>query len=132
MAINIYSIIIYTLAALIFLWRIMRGYKTGFVKELANALSIVIALLVGYLIRNIVISYMAAKYGRILAYLSIIAIVLIVYKVIKLIFGALKLFTTLPVLKFFNKILGAVLGFGEAFLIILFSVKVIKELLELI
>lgn len=129
MEISIYTIIIYLLVGLIFFWRIVRGAKTGFVSELSNALSILLALLVGFLIRNIVISYMASKYGRLLAYVSMIAIVLLIYKLLKMIFGALKLFASLPVLKVVNRFLGIVLGVGEAFIIILFLVKLSKELL---
>lgn len=128
MDINIYALIIYALAALIFLWRIVRGSKVGFVSELSNAISILIALTVGFLVRNILVSYIAAKYGRVLAYLSVIAIVLLIYKLFKLIFGALKLFASLPVLKVINRLLGAVLGVGEAFFIVLFAIKILKEI----
>ncbi len=131
MDINIYSIILFAAVALIFVWRMSRSYKTGFVSELANAISILIAIVIGFLIRNIVISYIAAKYGRILAYLTVIAIVLLIYKLLKLIFGAMKLFASLPVIKVVNRLLGILLGAAEAFVIVLFVIKLIKELLEI-
>ncbi len=131
MDINIYSIILFAIVALIFVWRISRSYKTGFVSELANAISILIALIIGFLIRNIIISYIASRYGRILAYLSVIAIVLLIYKLLKLIFGAMKLFASLPVIKVVNRLLGILLGAGEAFIIVLFAVKILKEWLEI-
>lgn len=130
MDINIYTLIFYALVAVVFVWRIVRSYKVGFVGELANALSILIALTVGFLVKNMIVSYLTAKYGRLLAYLSVLAVVLLIYKLMRMLFGALKIFASLPVIKVINRFLGIILGAGEAFIIILFAVKVLRELIE--
>lgn len=123
---NIYKFIIYLIIAFIFIWRIKSAYKTGFVKEIANAISIAIALAVGLLIKNIVLSFMGARYGNAIAYISVLSVVLIIYKIVSLIMFSLKIFSSLPVIKFINRLLGGVLGIVEAVGIIIFAVELLN------
>ncbi|MCR4787237.1 MAG: CvpA family protein [Lachnospiraceae bacterium] len=119
---NIYKIITYAAFALIMIWRISRGYKKGFVAELANASAIVIALGVGYLLKNIVFGFMDQRYGLVVSSVAYLAALLLLYKIVGFIFLSLKIFAKLPVIKLIDKLLGIVLGAAEGILILMFLI----------
>ena len=123
---NIYNLIIYLIAALLIIWRVSTGFKKGLVSELSNAVSIIIALGIGYIFKNIFFGFTSHRYGMIVAYLAYLAALLLVYRLISLIFSALKIFSRLPVIKFIDKVFGALLGVIEGFLIIVFLIWLIK------
>ncbi len=122
----IYKVIVYAVIVAIFLWRIVSAYKKGFVKELANAVSIGLAILIGILIKGAVLSFMSQNLGTAVGKLILLSLVIVIYKIIHLIFTSMKIFASLPVIKFINKLLGAVLGLIEAFGIVVLIVEVFK------
>lgn len=127
---NIYTIILYLLIAAIFMWRIRKAYRIGFVGELSNAVSIVIAVIIGFIFKNMIVSFMAAKYGRIIAFLSLLGIICAIHRILKLIFASLKIFSVLPVIKLINKLMGAALGFGEGIVIVYLLVNLLRDFIE--
>ena len=117
-----YTVLIYILAALIVIWRVRAGYKAGLVAELSNAASIVIALGVGFALKNIIFGFTAGRYGAIVIYVVYLAALLLIYKIVSFIFASLKIFAKLPVIKLIDKLFGIILGVGEGFIIIVFLV----------
>lgn len=124
---NIYTLIALAIIALIFIWRIKAGFKKGLVSELNTVLSVLGAVLLGYLIKLKMGSAMKEGLGVTISLVLLICIVLLAIKILKAIITALKLFTWLPIIKGINRLLGAVAGIIEAFVMVLYLVSLIKE-----
>ena len=124
---NIYTYIALAIIALIFIWRIKAGFKKGLVSELNTVLSVLGAVLLGYLIKLKMGSAMKEGLGVTISLVLLICIVLLAIKILKAIITALKLFTWLPIIKGINRLLGAVAGIIEAFVMVLYLVSLIKE-----
>ncbi len=115
--------------ALILFWRVKVSWKRGFAGELQNAFSIFAALGAGYMLLGLALDYSNGRLDRLPAGLIYLAFLLLVYKVINLLFKALKLFVSLPVIKGVDKVLGGLLGLVEAFLIIVVVIRILKSFL---
>ena len=119
---NYYTLLIYAIAALVILWRIAVSFKRGLVRELSNTVALLAALGVGYAFKNIIFGFGDKKFAIAAVYIGYLALLLLIYKVISLIFLSLKIFSKLPVIKLIDKLLGAVLGAAEGIAIVLFLV----------
>ena len=124
---NIYTYIALAIIALIFIWRIKAGFKKGLVSELNTVLSVLGAVLLGYLIKLKMGSAMKEGLGVTISLVLLICVVLLAIKILKVIITALKLFTWLPIIKGINRLLGAVAGIIEAFVMVLYLVSLVKE-----
>lgn len=113
-AVTIISIILFII---ILVLRIKAGFKNGFVKELANIISMVIALILGFLIYKGVKAAIVMKFGTMIAALILILVMLAIFGVNKLIFKILKVFASLPVVSGIDKFFGIIAGIIEACLI---------------
>ncbi len=122
---NYYTLLIYAIAALVILWRIAVSFKRGLVRELSNTVALLAALGVGYAFKNIIFGFVDKKFAIAAVYIGYLALLLLIYKVISLIFLSLKIFSKLPVIKLIDKLLGAVLGAAEGIAIVLFLVWLI-------
>ena len=122
---NYYTLLIYAIAALVILWRIAVAFKRGLVRELSNTVALLAALGVGYAFKNIIFGFVDKKFAIAAVYIGYLALLLLIYKVISLIFLSLKIFSKLPVIKLIDKLLGAVLGAAEGIAIVLFLVWLI-------
>lgn len=114
------------LVIVIFIWRIVAGFRKGMVKEIISLISLVIAGISLIIVINIAGSYFGDREGNILQMLFALAIIGLFYKVISLIFFSLKLIAKLPVIKSLDKLLGAALGAVEAVLIIMMLIQLLK------
>ncbi|MBR5360486.1 MAG: CvpA family protein [Lachnospiraceae bacterium] len=119
---NYYTILIYVIAALIIIWRISVSFKRGLVQELSNTIAILIVLGVGYALKNIIFGFIDKRFGTIVIYIGYLALLLLIYKIVSFIFASLKIFARLPVIKFIDKLLGAILGAVEGAAIVLFLI----------
>lgn len=119
--------IVLGIIVLIFLWRITAGFKKGMVQEIVSLIATIVAGFCLLLILGAVGSYMEREMGRLAQIIAVLAAVCVVYRLVSLLFTSLKLVTHLPVIKGFDKILGAVLGFGEAAVIVGFLVYIVKN-----
>ena len=119
---NYYTLLIYAIAALVILWRIAVSFKRGLVRELSNTVALLAALGVGYAFKNIIFGFVDKKFAIAAVYIGYLALLLLIYKVISLIFLSFKIFSKLPVIKLIDKLLGAVLGAAEGIAIVLFLV----------
>lgn len=113
--------------AFIFLWRIISGFKKGMVREIVSLIATVVAGFCLLLLLGAVGSYMDREMGRLAQIITVLAAVCIIYRLVSILFTSLKLVTHLPVIKGFDKILGAALGFGEAAVITGFLVYFVKN-----
>lgn len=110
---------------LLFIWRIKGGYACGMMQEIVNLLSGVISLVCVALVFLAVTSAMSKSTHILTA--SIIALVLlgILFKLCRLIFAPLLAVGNISIVSGINKLLGAVMGAAEAFLLAYFSYKVL-------
>lgn len=115
---NIYTIIGLAICALIIIWRVIKSFERGFAKELHTTISIVFAIVIGYFIYKVANGFVEERYGKVVASVALLVIVLIIYKIINLIMVALKLFSKIPAIKLIDKFLGAVTGVVEGMVII--------------
>lgn len=126
--INIYTIIAAIVILFIFIWRIVAGFKHGFVRELSNVISLAVAFLVGSLIYKGVMDFFEKNFGKVIAIVLFLAIIMALFGLVKLIFSILKLFSSLPVLNKINMFFGALIGIVEGFLIVVYLIKFVKAL----
>lgn len=126
---NIYSIIIWILVGLIFIFRIKAAYKKGFVRELSDTISLIIAIIIGRMLVSSYHAFVLERLGDAISGIIIVGVVFGIYRLIKIIISALKLFSSLPVIRGLDKILGILAGATEGFFIILFLFKILKIML---
>lgn len=99
---------------LLFVWRIKRGFSNGIMKEIVNILSAAVSLVCVALVL-LAISSLAAKALSTLTVCVFSLILLgIVFKICSLIFRPILAISNISVIGGLNKILGAVMGAGEA------------------
>ena len=104
--------------AVIVICSVKKGFRRGFMKELGSALSLILSLLCLFLIMLLYTAVKDKTYGTV--FFAVIALILagVFVKIGKGIGGALTGITELSVISWIDKIIGAVLGLGEAALII--------------
>ena len=103
---------------LIFIWRITGGFKKGMVKEIISLIAMVVAGFCMMLILSAVNSYLEQEMGKLIQMIIVLFVVCLVYRLVNVLFTSLKLISKLPVVKGVDKLLGAVIGCGEAALIV--------------
>lgn len=114
------------LVIIVFIWRIIAGFKKGMVGEIISLISMVVALISLYVVLQIINSYMNDNFSNIIKMAIILIFIGLVYKVANLIFTSLKLIAKLPVISSLNRLLGALVGAVEAVIIILILIQVLR------
>lgn len=113
--------------ALIFIWRITAGFKKGMVQEIVSLIAMAAAGFCILLIIAAIGSYLDKEIGRLVQMIVVLLAVCLVYRLINTLFVSLKLISRLPVIKGLDKVLGAVVGFAEAGILVGFLVYMIKN-----
>lgn len=121
---NIIALII--IVAIIF-WRVKVCAKRGFAKEISNLISTVVAFIAFKLLADGVSAFVEYRFGKIAYSIAMLALVFLVYRIVKLILMALKLFSKLPVVNLLDKVLGIVAGLIEAVLLIMLLLDLTKN-----
>ena len=106
--------------AVILVWRVAAGVKRGVVRETLGFINIIFAALVIGLVCIGVNAYHAEGYPNYLTILSvivIIAVLSIVYSIIKLVFFPAKVITKLPIISSADKLFGLVIGVVETLIV---------------
>lgn len=124
---NIYTIIFGLIALLILLWRMRAGFSKGFSHELSNAVSIAIAVWVGSVLIKSYQDFIAMHIGLAICNVLMLGAVFTIYRILKILLSALKLFSVLPVIKGIDKLFGAVLGLVEGFSIVVLLLILLKN-----
>lgn len=102
---------------LIFLWRIVTGFKRGMVKEIISLIAMAVAGVCVLLILSAIGNYMEQEIGKLVQVIAVLFVVCLIYRIVNVFLDSLKLIAKLPIIKGLDKIFGAVVGFVEAGLI---------------
>ncbi len=100
--------------SLLAVWRIKRGFRNGILKEIVTILSGAVSLVCVVLLFLAVSSVIAKATSTLVVCIVALVILGIAFKICNLIFSPLLAIGNISVIGGLNKILGAVLGFGEA------------------
>jgi membrane protein required for colicin V production len=114
------------IAGLIFIWRIMAGFKKGMVQEIVSLAATAAAAFCVILILGAVGSYREKEIGQMLQFVTVLIVVCLVYRLANILFTSLQLISKLPIIKGLDKLLGAVVGAAEAGLIVGILTRYIK------
>lgn len=112
--------------ALIFIWRVVAGFRKGMVQELVSVIAMIVAGFCIMLILGAIESYVEHEIAKVIQIIIVLFAVCLVYRLVHILFTSLELISKLPVIKGVDKLLGAVVGFAEAALIVGFSVHFLK------
>ncbi len=104
--------------AIIFIWRIAAGFRKGMVQELISLIAMAVAGVCVVLIMGAIGSYMDQEIGRVIQIVAVLLVVCLVYRLVHVLFTSLELISKLPIIKGVDKLLGIVVGFAEAVVIV--------------
>ena len=111
MQLEISQVVITIVVACLFLWRISYGTNNGLFAEAAGLIAVYFAMrIAGNLIGN--------NYGDIIPKVGYLFVAFFIYSLMTRIGKALREIRQIPILGQFDRLLGAILGFIEAYLII--------------
>ncbi|MGN0377303.1 MAG: CvpA family protein [Suilimivivens sp.] len=113
--------------ALIFIWRIIAGFRKGMVQEIISLIAMVVAGFCMILILGAVGSYLNKEIGQLIQFVIVLMVVCLVYRLVNILFTSLQLISKLPVIKGIDKLLGVVVGLAEAGLIVGILIYFIKS-----
>ena len=99
---------------LLFVWRIKKGFSNGIMKEIVNILSAVVSLVCVALVLLAISSLVAKALSTLVVCVFGLILLGIIFKICGLIFRPILSIGNVFVIGGLNKILGAVLGAGEA------------------
>lgn len=104
--------------AIIFIWRMITGFRKGMVQEVISLIAMVVAGVCVVLILGAIGSYLDREIGRVIQIVAVLFVVCFVYRLVHTLFTSLELISKLPIIKGLDKLLGIVVGFAEAALIV--------------
>lgn len=113
--------------ALIFIWRMVTGFKKGMVQELISIIAMAVAGICVALILGAIGSYMDKEIADVVKMVAVLLVICLVYRLVNVIFTSLQLIAKLPIVKSLDKILGLVIGFAEAGIIVIILVRLLKD-----
>lgn len=113
--------------ALIFIWRMTVGFRKGMVQEIISLIAMAVAGVCVLLIFGAIGSYLNREIGKVVQMIIVLLVVCAVYRLIHVLFTSLELISKLPVIKWLDKLLGIVIGAGEAALIVGFIIYFLKS-----
>ena len=106
------------IVTLIIILTAVHGFKKGMAKEVSGLISWAVTLFVMSLVIMLYTSFHANESKNTVFTIIILAAVVIVYSIIKMFLGPVKLVAKLPVFKLLDQILGGFIGIAEGFLIV--------------
>ncbi len=104
--------------AAIFIWRIIAGFSNGMVKEIIALISMAIGGVCLVLILRAIGNYMNQNIGKVVQLVVILFVICLVYRIVHVLFASIELISKLPIINWLNKLLGIVVGFLEASIIV--------------
>lgn len=113
--------------ALIFIWRIVVGFRKGMVQEITALIAMAVAVFCLALILGAIGNYMDKEVGQLIKTILILVVVCLVYRLVHVLFTSLELISKLPIISWLDKLLGAAVGFCEAGLIVGLLVYFLKN-----
>ena len=113
--------------AIIFIWRIVTAVRRGIVQEVVSLIAMAVAGFCVVLIFGAVSSYFHREIGKMIQMIIILLVVCVVYRLVHILFTSLELISKLPIIRWLDKLLGAVAGLAEAALSVGFLVHFLKN-----
>ena len=113
--------------ALIFIWRIVAGFRKGMVQEIISLIAMAVAGVCVVLILGAVGSYLDKEIGKVIQAVLVLFAVCLVYRLVHILFTSLELVSKLPIVKGVDKLLGIVVGFVEAGILVAILVQLFKN-----
>lgn len=99
---------------------IINGFKTGFVKELINCISLLVLSLFVVLLGSVLKSYTDKEFIQMITMIIMVLVLAIAHIVLKKVLEGIDAIASLPVVSTVNKLAGAVFGVGETVLVVWF------------
>ncbi|RKM54609.1 CvpA family protein [Butyrivibrio sp. X503] len=115
---DIAQVVLTTVVVCLFLWRMSYGAKNGLFAEAAGLVSVLAAFVSIYYITKIAGDVLNANFGTVIPKIGYLVVAFLIYRLMTAIGDAFSKVKEVPVLSGFNRLLGAVFGAAEAFLII--------------
>lgn len=113
--------------AIIFIWRIVAGFRRGMVQEIISLIAMVVAGFCIILILGAIGSYLDKEIAKTIQMISVLVVVCLVYRLVHILFTSLELISKLPIIKGVDKLLGSLVGFVEAGIIVGILVYFLKN-----
>ncbi|MCR4832217.1 MAG: CvpA family protein [Butyrivibrio sp.] len=121
---NVPQLIMITAALIIIIWRVSYGYQNGIMEEAAGIIALIAALTALYIAMNISQDITNHSFSSIAGKIVYFVIAVIVYKLGHTIGKALKPVKYIPLIGQVDKLAGGLLGFVEAYILILIVQKI--------
>ncbi|MBR4670410.1 MAG: CvpA family protein [Butyrivibrio sp.] len=115
---DISQVVITTVVVCLFLWRMSYGAKNGLFAEAAGLVSVLAAFVSIYYITKIAGDVLNSNFGTVIPKIGYLVVAFLIYKLMTAIGDAFSKVKEVPVLSGINRLLGALFGAAEAFLII--------------
>lgn len=103
---------------IVMLCNVADGYKKGIVREVISLVSLIVMCIVFALIGNGIGSYLDGEMGNVIVMVLMLCAVGIVHHLLGVVFFSAKVISKLPVVHWFDKLLGMVFGVLETVLIL--------------
>ncbi|MBQ2935495.1 MAG: CvpA family protein [Lachnospiraceae bacterium] len=113
--------------ALIFIWRMVVGFKKGMVQELISLVAMAVAGVCVVLILGAIGSYLDKEIAQVVKMVAVLLAVCLVYRLVNVLFTSLQLIAKLPIVRWLDKVLGIAVGFAEAGLMVMVFIHVLKN-----
>lgn len=115
------------IVALIFVWRMVAGFKKGMVQELISLIAMVVAGVCVILILGVIGSYLDREIAQVVKMVTVLSVVCLVYRLVNVLFTSLQLIAKLPIVRWIDKVLGIAVGFAEAGLLVMVFIHILKK-----
>ncbi|MBE5826335.1 MAG: CvpA family protein [Butyrivibrio sp.] len=112
------GIVITVVVVCLFLWRISYGTNNGLFAEAAGLIAAIAAFAAVYYLINIAGSVLGRNFGNVIPKIGYLVIAFIIYRITTALGNALRKVKEIPILGGADRLMGAVLGGVEAFLIV--------------
>lgn len=118
MQLEISQVVITIVVACLFLWRISYGTNNGLFAEAAGLIAVIASFVAVYFAMRIAGNLIGNNYGDIIPKVGYLFVAFFIYSLMTRIGKALREIRQIPILGQFDRLLGAILGFIEAYLTI--------------
>lgn len=110
--------LLFVIVLIVMICNIVSGYKKGMVREIISLISLVVMCIVVALIGNGVNSYFDGETANVVVMVLLLCLVGIVHHLLGVVFFSAKVISKLPIVHWFDKLLGMIFGIIETVLIL--------------
>lgn len=128
---NLYFWLILLVFLLILVYGALRGFHNGFVNELEGLVALILAMVSLVLVSGLVRGSMGDQVSDKALAIALLIVIGVLYSLCRIIFGSLKLFAGLPVIRFVDEVLGLLAGTAKAFMLLYVVDYIVKIWLNL-